>query len=173
MRTDSSLRLQCGVRRGRRSPDQDGVVVTAFAVSHPPIEPAFGYRIEFAGKKVVISGDTIITDRLRKHAESADLVVMDVMNYALVETLENAFRGAGNDRNAAIFFDIREYHPDVADIAAFATEENVARLALTHYAPAARSSAQLRRIYVNPIKAGYDGEIIAGSDGTTIRIPVE
>jgi ribonuclease BN (tRNA processing enzyme) len=87
--------------------------------------------------------------------------------------MENAFRSIGNDRNATIFYDIREYHPDVADIAAYATEAEVARLALTHYAPSVPAGAQMRRIYVNPIKAGYDGEIIAGGDGTTVTIPLD
>jgi ribonuclease Z len=153
--------------------DQDGVVVTAFAVSHPPIEPVFGYKIEFAGKKVIISGDTLITDGLREHSESADLVVMDTMNYELVEAMEKVFRSLGNERNATIFYDIREYHPNVRDIAAFATEAQVARLALTHYAPSVQSKAQLRRVYVNPIREGYDGEIIAGGDGTTVVIPLD
>lgn len=98
---------------------------------------------------------------------------MDAMNYALVESMENAFRSIGNDRNATIFYDIREYHPDVAGIAAYATEAGVARLALTHYAPSMQSRAQRRRVYLNPIKEGYDGEIIAGSDGTTVTIRLE
>lgn len=153
--------------------DQDGVVVTAFVVSHPSVHPAFGYKIEFAGKKIVISGDTLITDGLRKNSQSADLVVMDTMNYDFVETLEDALQSAGNDRMAAIFYDIREDHPDVKDIANFAAEQQVARLALTHYAPSAQSGLQMRRIYVNPIKAVYDGEIIAGDDGTTITIPLD
>jgi ribonuclease Z len=153
--------------------EQDGVVVTAFAVSHPPVEPVFGYKIEFAGKKVVISGDTLITDSLRKHSESADLVVMDTMNYDFVEALENAYQSLGNDRMATIFYDIREYHPDVDDIAQFATEAHVARLALTHYAPSVATQAQMEAIYVGPIRAGFDGEIIAGSDGTTIMIPLD
>ena len=153
--------------------DRDGVVVTAFVVSHPPVHPAFGYKIEFAGKKVIISGDALITDELREHSASADLVVMDTMNYDLIESIENTYRSIGNDRLATIFHDIREYHPDVEDIANFATEQRVVRLALTHYAPSAQSKVQLRRIYVNPIKDGYDGEIIAGSDGTTITIPLE
>jgi ribonuclease BN (tRNA processing enzyme) len=98
---------------------------------------------------------------------------MDAMNYNLVESLENIYRSIGNDRNATIFYDIREYHPDVQDIADFANEQQVVRLALTHYAPSAQSRLQMRRIYVNPIKAGYDGEIIAGGDGTTITIPLD
>lgn len=150
--------------------DQDGVVV---ATSHPPIDPAFGYTIEFAGKMVVISGDTLITDELKRNSQGADLVVMDVMNYEFVEAIETALRAAGDERNATIFYDIREYHPDVSDIGVFATEHDVARLALTHYAPSAQTRRQLRRVYVNPIKAEYDGEIIAGSDDTTVVIPLD
>jgi hypothetical protein len=138
--------------------------------AHPPIQPNFGYKIEFAGRKIIISGDTLITDELREHSRSADLVVIDVMNYDMVEVMENAFRSAGNERNAKIFYDIRESHPDVDDIAVFATEAQVARLALTHYAPSVKEGAQMKHAYVNPIKAaGYDGEIIAGSDGSKMK----
>jgi len=29
--------------------DEDGVVVTAFAVAHDPVKPAFGYRFDYGG----------------------------------------------------------------------------------------------------------------------------
>src|SRR5207244_993551 len=38
--------------------DEDGVVVTAFAVAHDPVKPAFGYRFDYGGRSVVLSGDT-------------------------------------------------------------------------------------------------------------------
>lgn len=95
---------------------------------------------------------------------------MDTMNYTLVEAMENAFRSIGNDRVAKIFYDIREYAPDVTDIVDLATEQQVVRLSLTHYVPSAQSRLQMRRVHVNPIKAGYDGEIITGGDGTTFMI---
>lgn len=123
--------------------DQDGSVFAAFVASHPPIHPSFEYKIEFAGKMVIISGDTLITDQLWEHSQSADLVVIDTMNYDLVEAMESAFRSIGNDRNASIFYDIREYHPDVDDIATYATEAQVARLALTHYAPSTQTTSQI------------------------------
>ena len=34
------------------------ITVTSFAVEHPPIEPAVGYRVDYRGRSVVISGDT-------------------------------------------------------------------------------------------------------------------
>jgi len=45
-------------------------------------------------------------------------------------------------------------------------------MALTHYAPAAPNQTMMDRFYVNPIKEKYNGELIAGSDGTTVVIPL-
>ena len=151
---------------------RDGVVVTAFRVAHPPIEPVFGYTIEFAGHKVVISSDTLITDELRNQSRNADLLVMDTMNYELVELMENTFRDMGNERNAIIFYDIREYHADVNDIGMMAAEEGVKRMALTHFAPTLPSRSLMNHYYVRPIRQHYSGELYADGDGTTVRIPV-
>lgn len=151
---------------------RDGVVVTAFRVSHPPVEPVFGYTIEFAGHRVVISSDTLITDELRRQSRGADLLVMDVMNYELVEFIENTFREVGDERNAIIFSDIREYHPDVNDIGVMAEEEGVQRMALTHFAPTMPNRRLMLHYYVDPITANYTGEVYADGDGTTVRFPV-
>jgi len=153
--------------------EKEGVVVTAFKGSHPPIEPMFGYMIEYKGKKVVISGDTLITEALAQYSESADLLVMDIMNYELVELMENTFRGIGDEELAIIMFDIREYHPDVNNVAQMAQNQAVKRLALTHYAPAAPVQSMMNRFYVKPIEKVYDGELIAGGDGTIITIPLD
>jgi ribonuclease Z len=37
--------------------DRNGVRVSAFAVDHANVKPAFGYRIEYAGHVVVLSGN--------------------------------------------------------------------------------------------------------------------
>ena len=42
----------------------DLLTVTSFAVEHPPIEPAVGYRVDYRGRSVVISGDTNAADGL-------------------------------------------------------------------------------------------------------------
>jgi len=59
--------------------EKDGVVVTAFAVDHGDlIKPSYGYRIDYDGRAVVISGDTKFDENLIKAAEGADLVVHEV-----------------------------------------------------------------------------------------------
>jgi len=37
---------------------EDGVTVTTFAVNHTPVFPAVGYRFDYKGRSIVISGDT-------------------------------------------------------------------------------------------------------------------
>lgn len=59
--------------------EQDGVRVTAFDVDHgAAIKPAYGYRIDFEGRSVVISGDTRFNENVIKYATDADLLVHEV-----------------------------------------------------------------------------------------------
>lgn len=114
----------------------------------------------------------MVTEALARYSESADLLVMDVMNYDLIGLMENAFRGIGNDELATIMYDIREYHTDVNNVALMAQNQEVKRLAFTHYAPSGTVKSLMKRFYVNSIRKSYDGDLIVGGDGTTITIPV-
>ncbi|MBR0567073.1 MBL fold metallo-hydrolase [Azoarcus sp. L1K30] len=59
--------------------EQDGVRVSAFPVDHGEhIKPAFGYRIDYRGHAVVLSGDTRYSKRIEKEATGADLLVHEV-----------------------------------------------------------------------------------------------
>lgn len=58
--------------------DQDGVTVSAFEVDHDPVKPAFGYRVNFGGRSIVLSGDTKVSDNLVKHAQGVDVLVHEV-----------------------------------------------------------------------------------------------
>ncbi|GIT36932.1 MAG: hypothetical protein Ct9H300mP6_08000 [Gammaproteobacteria bacterium] len=40
--------------------------VTAFEVSHEPVEPALGYRFDYKGRSIVISGDTRYSENIIK-----------------------------------------------------------------------------------------------------------
>jgi len=58
---------------------KDGVKVTAFKVNHGElIVPAFGFRIDYGGRSVVISGDTKFDENLIKHATGVDLLIHQV-----------------------------------------------------------------------------------------------
>ena len=49
--------------------------VTAFAVDHSPVKPAFGYRVDYAGHSVVLSGDTRYSENLIRFSQGADLLI--------------------------------------------------------------------------------------------------
>ncbi len=60
--------------------ERDGLKVTAFEVDHGGIlKPAFGYRIEYGGKSVVISGDTRPNENLVRFARNADVIIHEVI----------------------------------------------------------------------------------------------
>ena len=67
--------------------ENGGVRVLAFDVDHRPVSPALGYRIEFAGKAVLLSGDTRYSENLINNAAGVDLLIHEVAG-ATPEVLE-------------------------------------------------------------------------------------
>jgi ribonuclease Z len=59
--------------------EANGVKVTAFEVDHgDEIKPAYGYRIDYRGRSVVLSGDTRFNQNVIKFATGADLLIHEV-----------------------------------------------------------------------------------------------
>jgi ribonuclease Z len=59
--------------------EANGVKVTAFEVDHgDQIKPAYGYRIDYSGRSVVLSGDTRFSENVIKFATGADLLIHEV-----------------------------------------------------------------------------------------------
>jgi len=59
--------------------ESGGVKVTAFEVDHGDlIKPAYGYRVDYDGRSVIISGDTRYSQNLEKHSQAATLVIHEV-----------------------------------------------------------------------------------------------
>ena len=71
--------------------DKDGVKVIAFTVDHgAAIKPAVGYRIEYKGRAVVISGDTRYDQNVIKYGTGVDLLIHEVC-IARPELLSNPY----------------------------------------------------------------------------------
>jgi ribonuclease Z len=59
--------------------ERGGVKITAFIVDHADfIDSALGYRIDYSGHSVVLSGDTRYNTNLVQYAKGADVVVHEV-----------------------------------------------------------------------------------------------
>lgn len=145
--------------------NQDGVRVTSFDVCHPPIEPSYGFKIEYNGKSIVISGDTKEDcDNVSEFAQNADLLLHEAMLKDLFIKSSELNNGNGQARNAQIATDITEYHTDPVDIGILAQESGVKSLVLHHFAPVP-SNIILKRRYRSAIRKNYLGPLSLATDG--------
>src|SRR5262245_46235806 len=154
----------------RRVLDEDGVVVTAFAVAHDPVKPAFGYRFDYGGRSVVVSGDTAPSPNLVAQARGADVLVHEAQSNAVVHIMEAAARETGQPRIAKILGDIPSYHTDPGDAAREAVAAGVRLLVLTHLTPPP-DNALLARIFRRDVTSVPPKGMVLGEDGTLIVLP--
>jgi ribonuclease Z len=61
------------------------VKITAFIVDHGPVKPALGYRIDYAGHSVVLSGDTRFSENLIRFSEGTDVLVHVLLSLGYVQ----------------------------------------------------------------------------------------
>ncbi len=150
--------------------DEDGVIVTAFAVEHDPVKPAFGYRFDYGGRSVVISGDTRPSANLVTQARSADVLVHEAQANNLVQIMQQAAGAAGEARIAKILGDIPSYHTSPADAANEAVTAGVRLLVFTHFTPPP-DNFLLARIFERDVKSVPPRGLVLGQDGTLIVLP--
>jgi ribonuclease Z len=60
--------------------NKDDVKITAFQVNHSDIiDSALGYRLDYKGRSVLISGDTRYSENLVKQAKGVDVLIHEVI----------------------------------------------------------------------------------------------
>jgi ribonuclease Z len=150
--------------------DEDGVVVTAFRVAHDPVRPAFGYRFDYRGRSVVVSGDTRPCPNLVAQARGTDVLVHEAQANGLVRVMEETAREAGEARAAKILGDIPSYHTDPADAVREALDAGVRLLVLTHLTPPPDNRI-LARIFRRGIAREPPHGVVLGEDGTLVVLP--
>jgi ribonuclease Z len=77
--TPNGVVLKATNIRGGTVYDVRGLKVAAFEVDHAPVKPALGYRIEYGGRSVVLSGDTRVSETLIRYASGADVLIHEVL----------------------------------------------------------------------------------------------
>ncbi len=105
-------------------------------MDHSPVEPAYGYRFDYGGRSVVVSGDTVVTESLANAARRADLLLHDALSLPIVRALQAGAEQAGRARQAKVLLDIQDYHAAAVDLPALAESAGVGMLALYHFVPA-------------------------------------
>lgn len=150
--------------------DEGGLQVTAFRVSHAPVEQAYGYRVDYKGRSVSFSGDTIYDPNLVAASSGADLLFHEALNKNMVAVMETAAREAGRDDLAKILADILDYHATPEDAARSAQEAGVSRLVFYHTIPPLPSRA-LNALFMKDARSLFDGPMEVAEDGMVYSLP--
>ena len=113
----------------------DLLTITSFTVEHPPIEPAVGYRVDYRGRSVVVSGDTNASESLFTAAKDVDLLFHDALSRTLLDPMIETATAAGVPVMPTIMTDVLDYHADTTTLPDAAAAAGVAQLVLYHMVP--------------------------------------
>ena len=152
--------------------EEDGLRITAFLVDHRPVGPAVGYRFDYRGRSVVVSGDTAEDASLVEIARGADVLVHEAQANHLLAILEDAARKANRPRVAQIFHDIPDYHTTPVEAARIANQAGVELLVFTHLTPPP-PNAFLERVFVRGVDEVRSDGWELGDDGFWVELPAE
>lgn len=144
--------------------------ITAIRVNHAPVEPAFGYRIDYKDRSIAISGDTVYHPGFIAASEGADLMLHEALDPEMVSQIGEALAARGQANTAQIFADILDYHASPEDAARAASEAGVDELVLYHIVPPLPSRL-LEPLFLGEADTAYDGPITVGRDGMIFSLP--
>jgi ribonuclease Z len=150
--------------------ERAGLVITAFRVDHAPIDPALGYRFDYAGRSVVVSGDTRKSANLQRVAQGVDLLVHDALSDELVGNITRAARAQGRANLVQITTDILDYHASPVEAAEIARDGGAGHLLYYHVVPPL-PLRPLREAFLDGVDEVYPGPVTLGLDGTFVSLP--
>lgn len=131
--------------------DRAGIKVTAFLVDHGVVKPALGYRVDFGGHSVVLSGDTRYSENLIRFSQNVDLLIHEVID-------PNRFRAKNPSMSAERVQAIIGHHT-TAEVAGTIFTQVKPRLAVySHIVPGDATDLVplTRKTYSGPLEVGED-----------------
>jgi len=150
--------------------EDGGLEIRAFRVDHRPVEPAVGYRFDYAGRSVVISGDTRKSANVEKFAVGVDLLVHEALAPKLVAVITSGAARAGARNVEKISRDILSYHTTPVEAAEIARDAGAKALLFYHVVPPL-PLRPLRDAFLEGVADVYTGPVALGRDGTFFSLP--
>lgn len=145
--------------------ESGGVTVRAFLVDHGPVQPAYGYRVDYRGRSVALSGDTEPSDSLIKATRGVDVLVHEMGRLKS----DPAFAGPPDEllpnshQTRRQLITIAAHHTDPVEVGVVLNRVKPRLGVFSHYnADPARALPLVRR--------NYDGAVEFGEDGMTIDV---
>jgi ribonuclease Z len=118
----------------------------------------------------VISGDTLPSETLMRHAQGVDLLVHEAMNPEMLSDLDRAATASGEDVAATVAQDILTYHTFPEEAARIARDADVGHLVLTHFLPPLPVSV-LHPTFLGDSRSIFAGPITLADEGMLFSLP--
>jgi len=132
--------------------EHGGLKVTAFFVDHGLVRPAMGYRVDFGGHSVVLSGDTRPSENLVHWATGTDLLIHEVIDpEAFIQERGKLFRPEAAKQ-------ILEHHTTPEQAGTIFTSVKPKLAVYSHVVPGNGQNFVLltRKTYSGPLEVGED-----------------
>ena len=152
--------------------DDGELKIMAATVTHAPVDPAFGYRIDYKGRSIFISGDTAYDPNIASYAKDVDVLFHEALNREMVGMMEDAARENGAISTATIMADILSYHASPVEAAQTATDANADNLVIYHSIPPMPVD-MMKTMWAKGMDKAYDRKITISEDGTIVRLPID
>ena len=150
--------------------ESSGVKITVIRVNHAPISPAFGYRIDYKGRSVALSGDTVYSPSFVAASKGVDVMLHEALNKEMIAALGKKLAERGQAKNAQIMIDIQNYHASPEDAARAANEAGVQALVLYHMVPAPPARL-IEPLFLGQAPKLFKGTLKLAQDGMIISLP--
>lgn len=154
--------------------EANGVTVTAFLVDHAPVAPAFGYRVDYRGHSVSLSGDTRPSDSLMKASEGVDVLIHEVGRWKQDPVLSgppNEFLpGSRTLRSQAKT--IAEHHTDGEEAGRIFQRVRPKLAIFSHYnnnIDLPNTLRLVRQTYAGPVEFGEESMTVDVGDTVTVQ----
>ncbi len=139
--------------------EKDGVTVTVFLVDHGIAKPAVGYRFEYRGRRVVISGDTRPCQEVVRQARGADLLVHEAYSKRWLEAFV-----ADHPNAKDLVKGVMGYHSSTLEAAEVARSAGVDHLVFTHLMPSPSPVWYFERDWATGVRDVFRGHVTVGRD---------
>lgn len=137
--------------------EKNDVKVTAFLVDHKSIKPAFGYRVDYKGHSVTISGDTTYSPNLIDFAKGTDVLIHEV-----------AFARSEDLKKSKALRSILSIHTTPKEAGKVFSQVKPGLAVYSHIVLLGGVSEEAD--LVGRTKETYEGKVVVGEDLTTIEI---
>jgi ribonuclease BN (tRNA processing enzyme) len=136
----------------------DAVTITSTLVDHPPVVPAFAYRVDGPDRSIVISGDTRPSSRLVALARGADILVHSAFYPPAIDRLV-----AGVPNARTLKASILAHQTSAEDAGRAAQSAGVKTLVLSHLVPPDDPDVT-DQTWIDAARVHFGGAVIVGKD---------